>query len=191
MNDSNLPTLSDYIENMIEPEEKLYALVDGAQDLAFALSLPGRFDRPILSLFDEPGASRLRDVTPYLAHIEIDNELLSMWAERLQDNLGILLLSKAEPEEMRTHLRTLFRVTDEEGEEYFFRFYDPRVLRTFLPTCDTKEIKEFFGPVRCMIVAAEKTECVFVTTLSKEDAQSIEQSLLCKKYEANSGENSA
>jgi hypothetical protein len=28
-----------------------------------------------------------------------------------------------------------------------FRFYDPRVLRIFLPTCNAQEVFQFFGPV--------------------------------------------
>jgi hypothetical protein len=38
-------------------------------------------------------------------------------------------------------------VKTEEGEELYFRFYDPRVLRIFLPTCDREQLKDFFGPV--------------------------------------------
>ena len=42
-------------------------------------------------------------------------------------------------------------VQDEGGQEYFFRYYDPRVLRKYLPTCTPEEVRSFFGPVRSFI----------------------------------------
>jgi hypothetical protein len=38
-------------------------------------------------------------------------------------------------------------VKKEDGEQLYFRFYDPRVLRVFLPTCDRQQLSDFFGPV--------------------------------------------
>ena len=32
--------------------------------------------------------------------------------------------------------------------ESFLRFYDPRVLRVFLPTNDVEQANQFFGPIR-------------------------------------------
>jgi len=45
-------------------------------------------------------------------------------------------------------------VKTEAGQEMYFRFYDPRVLRAFLPVCTPQEAKEFFGPVRSFLVEA-------------------------------------
>ena len=33
-----------------------------------------------------------------------------------------------------------------------FRYYDPRVLRSFLPACNAAELHQFFGPVQSFIV---------------------------------------
>jgi hypothetical protein len=49
--------------------------------------------------------------------------------------------------EVRRHLRTLFRVKDETGRILIFRWYDPRVLRAYLPTCLPAELHTFFGPI--------------------------------------------
>ena len=43
------------------------------------------------------------------------------------------------------------KVKTEDLQLLYFRFYDPRVLRIFLPTCDRKQIVEFFGPVQAFI----------------------------------------
>ena len=33
-----------------------------------------------------------------------------------------------------------------------FRWYDPRVLRVYLPTCTVGELREVFGPARAFLV---------------------------------------
>ena len=48
---------------------------------------------------------------------------------------------------MRKHFRALVTVHDEAGTPMIFRFYDPRVVHKFLPTCNTGELKTFFGKV--------------------------------------------
>ncbi len=46
---------------------------------------------------------------------------------------------------LRRHLRTLLRVKDESGRYLLFRYYDPRIMRNYLPTCRTGELKTVFG----------------------------------------------
>jgi hypothetical protein len=41
----------------------------------------------------------------------------------------------------------LLEVQTPDGPKRFFRYYDPRVLRNFLPTCDAAQLREMFGPV--------------------------------------------
>src|SRR5947209_7089547 len=45
------------------------------------------------------------------------------------------------------HFRHFLLVETEDGKLLYFRFYDPRVLRAFLPTCNSDESSEFFGPI--------------------------------------------
>ena len=35
-----------------------------------------------------------------------------------------------------------------------FRYYDPRVLRAYLPTCDESELRAVFGPIRAFWMEA-------------------------------------
>jgi hypothetical protein len=46
-------------------------------------------------------------------------------------------------------------VQDENDEELYFRFYDPRVLRMFIPTCDRAQLSEFFGEIDYFITQDE------------------------------------
>ena len=54
-------------------------------------------------------------------------------------------------EDMCYHYRKFLKLKTEDLQLLYFRFYDPRVLRIFLPTCDRKQIVEFFGPVQAFI----------------------------------------
>lgn len=49
---------------------------------------------------------------------------------------------------LRHQLRKLLTVRAEDGRKLLFRFYDPRVLRLYLPTCTRDELQEVFGPIR-------------------------------------------
>lgn len=37
---------------------------------------------------------------------------------------------------------------ENDGRKVYFRYYDPNILRIFLPTCDPEQSAVFFGPVR-------------------------------------------
>jgi hypothetical protein len=63
------------------------------------------------------------------------------------DAWGIFFYSEATMSELLHHFRRFLLVKTEDGVELYFRFYDPRVLRKFLPTCDEQQLREFFGPV--------------------------------------------
>lgn len=38
-------------------------------------------------------------------------------------------------------------VYDAKGTPSYFRYYDPRVLRVYLPACNESELQTVFGPV--------------------------------------------
>ena len=47
-------------------------------------------------------------------------------------------------------------VYDEKGTPLYFRFYDPRVLRIYLPTCNESELQTVFGPVNHFYVEGKE-----------------------------------
>jgi hypothetical protein len=55
---------------------------------------------------------------------------------------GIFASAREDIEGLRRQLRRLLRVQTEEGKTLLFRFYDPRVLRLYLPSA---EIATVFG----------------------------------------------
>ena len=43
---------------------------------------------------------------------------------------------------------------DPQGRTLLFRYYDPRVLRTYLPTCRADELEQIFGPIDALVAEA-------------------------------------
>jgi hypothetical protein len=98
----------------------------------------------------------LVEVAPYLVRLENDapftRELLRMgWGE----SFFVLALSAGTLEELRRHFRRFLKVKDEAGATLIFRWYDPRVLRVYLPTCSASELHVLFGPVGMYMTEGE------------------------------------
>lgn len=142
--------------------DRLYGVVDASRDKELAYAAPRRYGQTIHWLFEQGSGSHMLDVAPYLVPFAFrpkypydGSGYLDLWAQRLGRSAGILLITPAAPESLRDHLSELFRVTDDEDHRYYFRFYDPRVLRTFLSACSGPEAAEFFGPIRRILCEAE------------------------------------
>ena len=127
----------------------------------WSASYDGAFPR----LFDLQSrvAVEVAHAGPCLASLTSALPFLERWVEALGSNAGILFEAPADLELVYRHLREIFVVTDEEDQEFFFRYYDPRVLRAFLPTCTSDELRQFFGPIARWIAEDEKHEgyCVY------------------------------
>ena len=139
--------------------EHLYGVIDAARHLRLAKEAVRLFDQSAATLFEGPLARELQSYGPLLVPIDPESEYLESWARRWGDNAGILLVARRDRVSVRAHLREIFVVQDETGQEHFFRFYDPRVLRAYLPTCTAEETRTFFGPITRMIVeSADATQ---------------------------------
>jgi hypothetical protein len=134
---------------------RLYGIVDAARCVDLAFEAKFQYGKEIRSLFLPEVQTPLWDVAPYLVPIDPDSGYVDNWARRFGMSAGILLVTAADEEALCEHLRKVFIVEDEGGQEYFFRYYDPRVLRTFLPTCSAAQLEEFFGPVEEFTVEGE------------------------------------
>ena len=56
---------------------------------------------------------------------------------------------------MRKHCRTFLIVHGANGKPLYFRYYDPRVLRLYLPTCTAQELAIVFGPISSYLMEDE------------------------------------
>jgi hypothetical protein len=155
----------------LQPGERLYGIVDAAQEKDLAFEARDRFNLPIRMLFQGEAAQYATEIAPYLIPIDPASEYLESWARRWGKNAGILLTTAADPGKLFRHLREIFVVKGEEGQEYFFRYYDPRVLRTFLPTCTPQEAAEFFGPISLFLVEADEPDFAVPFTMTEKGIQ--------------------
>lgn len=98
----------------------------------------------------------MAEVAPYLVALAPDAEFTTwLLEEGWCRHWGVFLSSQDDLRAVCSHLRALLIVYDAEGRPLQFRFYDPRVLRTFLPTCRAAELARFFGPVESFLLEAE------------------------------------
>lgn len=108
------------------------------------------------SLYDGWKAQELAEVAPYLAEVAAGSPLWdALLGEPWGDAWGVWLRSDAAFDAVRRHLRRFLRVQGEDGRRMLFRWYDPRVLRAYLPTCTDDERRAFHGPVGAFVVEAE------------------------------------
>jgi hypothetical protein len=128
---------------------QVYALLDGARDEAIAPAiLQGRLAYECL--YAGSLSRALQFAAPYLVHLSPASHLFSkMVNEGWGRAWGIFAIAQPAVtlKTLRKHFRTLLRVIDEQKQELVFRYYDPRVLRAYLPTCTGSELSLFFGPV--------------------------------------------
>ena len=106
-------------------------------------------------LYQGVSAEQMANVAPYL-FLSTPPALLDwLFADGWGDAWGIYALSRATPDVLYHHFRRFLLVRSETGQSLYFRFYDPRVLRRFLLTCNPAQLTDFFGPVRYFLMEDE------------------------------------
>jgi hypothetical protein len=136
-------------------EHQLYAILDAARDPRIYQGLVDS-DCAYQCLYRGDLADELREVAPYLVHLQ-PQAPLTEWLLNLGwgDSWGIFLASAADMRDLRRHFRRFLMVYSEDGKPLYFRYYDPRVLRLYLPTCNAAEVLILFGPVARYYVEGE------------------------------------
>ena len=146
--------------------QPLYAIVDAARDIKI-LALLMQSKEEHQSLYEGVEGAKLSQVAPYLVKLDKDSLLLgSLLLEGWGNSWGVYLTCASEFPEVRRHLRHFLEAQLPEGKQVYFRFYDPRVLRVFLPTCTAYETNQFFGPIKHYLMEDEKPDKLlqFVST---------------------------
>lgn len=125
----------------------VFAVLDGAsiKDLRMRLY---EMRPPYHCLFRGELEPDMEEVAPYMVGL-IAGTPFTEWVlnEHFGKHWGIFARTRQSIIEMRKHFRSLVTVYNEAGDPKIFRYYDPRVFRSFLPTCNGGELKEFFGSV--------------------------------------------
>jgi hypothetical protein len=127
-------------------DERIYGLVDGT-----------RLPKACLYSGDLPWQMQM--TAPYLVQLDREDRFTrQVLAGGWGNSWGAFLRTETGVKQLRRHLRQFLRVRDEAGHRLIFRYYDPRVLRAYLPTCRPGELDEFFGPVHSFVTEGESPE---------------------------------
>ena len=125
---------------------RLYAVIDACDTPAVPEKARELGDARAVSLYRGTADEQYWAFAPYL--FAVDGELLD-WivAELWSEPWGIFAVADADLEAVRRHFRRFLLVQSPEGEQWYFRFYDPRVLRTFLQGANRSELSELLASV--------------------------------------------
>jgi hypothetical protein len=126
----------------------LWAVLDGARDRrVFRFLINSYLD--YTCLYAGTLHPDLEIAAPYLVRLEQGDKYTNGLLEQAWGNSwGVLLRCPTTIESLRRHLRTFLVVRGPGGERLVFRYYDPRVLRVYLPTCFPDELRTVYGPIR-------------------------------------------
>jgi hypothetical protein len=136
-------------------EPQISAILDAARDERIYPAILNS-DNEYICLYRGNQAIDLADVAPYLVKLERgDAFAIYLLSHGWGNSWGIFFSSDAPFNQLRQHFRTFLMVYDDKGKPLYFRYYDPRVLRVYLPTCNADEIEMVFGPVAYYLLEGE------------------------------------
>ena len=143
-----------------DPTTTTFAVLDGAsiRDLLPQLA---EYKPEHACLYRGEIAPDLAECAPYLVRLEL-NAPFTTWllAEGWGNHWGIFATSNASFNTVRIHFRKFLIVRGPQGKRLYFRYYDPRVLRIYLPTCGSAETEVLFGQVNHYICEGERSDVV-------------------------------
>ena len=139
------------IEAILWPDgsrQNVWMIVDGARSVdVFRFLLACHLE--YACLYSGSLTPELEMAAPYL--IQLDHgyrDTHRLIRQAWGNSWGVFLRSETSLKKLRRHLREFLVVRDTKGTRLVFRYYDPRVLRVYLPTCETGELRTFFGPIQ-------------------------------------------
>lgn len=147
-----LPRLQDLLGKDLQP---LFALLDASREPS-VLKVIYESKEEFQSLFEGAQGQQLAHFAPYLIRVPQKSALVETLATQAwSKSWGVFVTCDLPLKELRTHFRHFLNVKLPDGKQVYFRYYDPRVLRLFLPTCLPDETTQFFGPVKQFVLEAE------------------------------------
>jgi hypothetical protein len=145
----------------------VYAILDGAM----VKQLPDWFeehDAPHACLFSGENDPMILTRAPWLVRAEPGSETMAwILQEGWARNWGMFAVVPRETpfDAVLGHFRKFLQVRLPDERLVFFRFYDPRVQRLFLPSCDHAQSFELFGLPLAWICEGENGDALLTHTL--------------------------
>ena len=93
-------------------------------------------------------APEVVEAAPYIVRFIPNEPLWPAWLSTGRGHSwGIMLQSPYGLNDVCRHFRRFLQAMLPDGEVVMFRFYDPRVWRTFIPTCNVAELERWFSNI--------------------------------------------
>jgi hypothetical protein len=152
-------------------DKNVYAVLDGASVPELPQVL-WEHEPESVCLYRGELEPDMAQVAPYLVKL-VPSSPFTDWIlnEGWGNHWGIFAITAKEVDlrTVRRHFRRFLMVKDPEGKSIYFRYYDPRVLSVFLPTCNSEELKILFGPINCYL--CEDEDAPVLVRLSLTDGE--------------------
>jgi hypothetical protein len=141
-----------------EKAPRAFAILDAARDDAVYPAILAA-DCDWCCLYRGDAAVTMAEVAPYLVALDPASRFTPWLLEQGWGKAwGVFLTATVKMEALRAHFRRFIMAQLPDGRSVYFRFYDPRVLRVYLPTCTDEERKAIFGPVERYVMEGEEGE---------------------------------
>jgi hypothetical protein len=136
-------------------ETPVYVVLDGASNPDLLKSIY-KYEPEYCCLYRGELQPDMASVAPYLVRLEPSDEFSELvLREGWGAHWGTFIVSPATLRALRDHFREFHTVELPDQRTVLFRYYDPRVLRSFLPVCNAEELATFFGPVQSFVVEGD------------------------------------
>ena len=135
----------------------LYAILDLAADSALHAHVQRLEPQSCACLFEGKLDPAVKAASPHVVELTPDDPLSRLWRGKgWGQSWGLLLSSTASLPVVRRRLRhfTLARLPDGVGP-VLFRFWDPRVFRTWMPLVEPQDLGGWFTDIDGYIVETE------------------------------------
>ena len=131
---------------------EVFAVLDGARDERISRRVEAYLDQKAC-LYEGPLTRELQNAAPYLLRLFHDDRFChQLFDESWGQSWGVFVVASTSLNSLRRHFRQFMVVRGPAGARLVFRWYDPRVLRVYLPTCNAEELRAIFGSIDAFIV---------------------------------------
>ena len=155
-------------QHLFSKVARVFAVLDGAQIPELRMKIYEL--KPVhYCLFSGELEPDMQEVAPYMVRL-LPGTPFTEWLldEVWGKNWGIFAQTKETVLAMKNHFSSLITVYDDTGMPMTFRYYDPRVWRKFLPTCQPEDLKSLFGKVDTFLVESEDKQNLLSYELNAE-----------------------
>lgn len=161
-------------QSLISGEQpNVYAILDGARDKRIEPML-NNGTLEYACLYQGKLSYAMQRAAPHIVKLERNHPLTRKilrlgWGH----SWGIFCVCSADVAivSIRNNFRRIAKVKAPGGKVLVFRYYDPRVLRDFLPTCNTQQLSTIFGPVKKILYENEAATAMLTNRIDLSGGQ--------------------